>query len=608
MKLSLLTLAILCYLGPIFQSCVTQQDKLKVDQQSTVSGDREQYLEWFKESKFGMFVHWGPYSQLAGEWNGQQVPLGRGAEWIMEILKIPVDEYRELARSFNPVKFDAREWVMLAKATGMKYIVITAKHHDGFAMYHSQVSPYNIVDWTPFKRDPLKELADECAREGIKFCVYYSHREDWDHPGGYGNDWEYDNDWGTDLFDPVKFPKYLDEKAKPQLKELLENYGPLGLVWFDRGLYTPEQGQEFVDLIHSIQPSTLINGRVGHYFQELLGDYQDMNDKGIPPGGLGEYFQTPQTLNETWGYSKFDTGWKSPETVVRQLVQVVSRGGNYLLNIGPKGDGSIPEANIGIFREVGEWMDKNAESIYGTTANPFGELDWGYCTVKGNKLYLFIREWPKNNTITLSGLKNPVSSAYMLSNKSATINVIKTDNTAWFALPQSAPDDLMPVIVVELSGTPDISPTVVHPTASGKIEMNYLTVKTLGETVTRFNRKGGFHISKWNKPADAAEWLFKIDKPGKFRINIDYAANMEWEGKLFEVTIDKYRFERPVIHTGGWFEYRDFPINNIEFSEPGEYKLTIRPKTSSDHYLMYLRSVSLSPVDVMKKEGWGLPD
>lgn len=608
MKLPLSKISVLFLIGIINFNCVKQKADVNSKQVLPFSDNREQYLNWFREAKFGMFIHWGPYSMLEGEWNGKQVPVGRNAEWVMKELKIPVHEYRELAHKMNPVKFNAKEWVRLAKNTGMKYIVITAKHHDGFAMYHSRVSSYNIFDWTPFKRDPLQELAKACEEEGIKFCVYYSHREDWDHPGGYGNNWDYDNDWGMDLYDPVKFGSYLEEKAKPQVKELLTNYGELGLVWFDRGLYTLEQGMEFVNLVNSIQPSALVNGRVGHYDQELLGDFTDMSDKGIPPGGLGDYFQTPQTLNETWGYSKFDTRWKSPEMVIRQLVQVVSRGGNYLLNIGPKGNGEIPAPTVEIFSKVGEWIHANGESIYGTSVSPFAELEWGYCTVKGKRLYLFVRDWPVDNVISLNGLENSVTSAYLLSNKSEVISVSKTEDKTLLTLPVNLVTEILPVIVLELDSSPVVKPSVVHHGVDGQIVLDYSTVKAKGKTVTRFNRKGGFHIAKWTAPGDEAEWILHIDKSGKYRININYAANKEWKGKIFEININKTHIERAVVHTGTWFEFHDFPAGYIEFSEPGEYKLTIRPKTESDTYLMYLRSITLIPVSTFKEEGWGVAE
>lgn len=606
MKLILSGILLLLFILFFNFSCIRQKAGESSIQHYSNLEDRVQYLEWFRDAKFGMFIHWGPYSMLEGEWNGKRVPPGRNSEWIMKELKIPVHEYRELAHKMNPVKFDAKQWVQLAKKTGMKYIVITAKHHDGFAMYHSKVTDYNISDWTPFKRDPLQELAKACKEEGIKFCIYYSHREDWDHPGGYGNNWDYDNDWGMDLYEPVKFRKYLEEKAKPQLQELLTNYGELGLVWFDRGMYTMEQGLEFVDLIRKIQPSTLINSRVGHYNQELLGDYQDMNDKGIPPGGLGEYFQTPQTLNDTWGFCKFDLNWKTPETVIRQLVQVVSRGGNYLLNIGPKGNGEIPDTVINIFDKVGEWINNNEESIYGTLANPFGELDWGYCTVKDNKLYLFIRDWPANRAISLRGLENSVISNYFLKKKSDSAYISKVGDETMIKLPAESPDDILPVLVLELDNIPVIKPIIVYPNNEGKILMDYMTVKTSGKTLTRFNRKGGFHISKWTGPEDNATWIFHIDKPGKYKININYAANEEWSGKKFEIIIDKTRFERIVVHTGTWFEFRDFPLGYIEFKTPGEYNLRIRPKDNSLTYLMYLRSLGFYPVDEIKTNGWSV--
>ncbi len=584
-------------------SCHSRQTE-NAEQQKPVQSNEINRLDWFREAKFGMFIHWGPYSCLAGEWNGRQVPVGRNAEWIMKELKIPVAEYRKAAREMNPVKFDAEQLVDLAKSTGMKYIVLTAKHHDGFAMYHSKVSDYNIVDWTPFKRDPLKELAKACAGKGIKFCVYYSPREDWDHPGGYGNDWDYDNDWGSDIYNREKFGKYLEEKAKPQLKELLTEYGPLGLVWFDRGMYTPEQGKEFADLVHSLQPNTLINGRVVHYDQEFLGDYQSMSDNGMPPGGLEEYWETPMTLNRTWGYSKFDTQWKSPETVIQRLVEIVSRGGNYLLNIGPKGDGEIPEETVKIFNSVGPWIRRNAESIYGTSASPFGELKWGYCTIRDNRVYLFIRDWPQDKKLTVSGLRNEVRSAYFLAGGSEKIIVTKNDNDIIISLPAAPPDFPFSVVALETDGPPQVDPPVVNQDEKGRAELNYLTVTTYGKTVTRFNRKGGFHISKWTCLEDYAEWKISISRPGNYRIKIAYAANKEWEGTPFEITVGKTLIKRSVMPTGGWYDYKELPAGYVEFPEAGIYKLTIKPELKRNMYLMYLRSITLEPVDNIKKSGW----
>lgn len=562
-------------------------------------------MEWFRDAKFGMFIHWGPYSQLAGEWENKKLEVGKIAEWIMKYLQIPVEEYRELAGKMSPDKFNAVEWVKLAKQTGMKYIVITAKHHDGFAMYDSG-NQYNISDWSGFNRDPLQELAKACGKADIKFGVYYSHREDWDHPGGYGNNWDYDNDWGQDIYHPEKFPQYLEEKAKPQVRELLTQYGPIAMVWFDRGMYTRVQGMEFVKLVRKLQPDALINSRVGHYNKELLGDFQEMSDKGIPPGGLDEYFQTPQTLNETWGYSKFDTLWKSPEEVILQLIQVVSRGGNYLLNIGPKGDGSIPKATLNIFKEVGKWVNRNEMSIYGTSANPLGELDWGYCTQKENKLFLFVRNWNKGKMISIDGLKNKIIAAYPLVNPSLHLPVIQKSQRTNIELIETEPDNPISVIVLEMDGKPDTEPPIVIQQDSGKIELDYMKAITYGSTMTRFNRKGGFHISKWKAPDDKVEWRMKIDKPGNYKIAVSYSAEKPWGGKPYEIKIDQSIIEVPVVPTIGIFEYHSFPVGYVSISEPGEYSLIMHPKVSGDSYFMHLQSVTLKPSKKIKQKGWGI--
>lgn len=603
-SLTIISIAVFTFLG-----CQTKTGKMAGNKIAIEPIANEQKLEWFRDAKFGLFIHWGPYSELAGEWNGQKVPVGKEAEWIESFLKIPVKEYRELARKLNPVKFDAHKWVRLAKATGMKYIVITAKHCDGFAMYHSKVTPYNIVDWTQFKRDPMKELSEACAEEGIKLCFYYNHKMDWDHPLSFGNDWDYDNYWGGYegvLFNHEKYAKYLEEKAKPQIRELLTNYGPVGILWFDSGMYTPEQGKEFVKLVHELQPATLVNSRVGNYSQELLGDYQSMEDNGVPAGGLKEYFESHGTLNKTWGYSKFDTLWKSPETVIQNLVKIVSSGGNYLLNIGPKGNGEIPDATLKIFSKVGPWIERNAESIYGTTANPFGELAWGYCTVKGSKLYLFVRDWPKDGVLTVPGLKNAVTSAYLLLDKSTKLQVTQAEKQIRISLPLKQADNPITVLVLDIDGSPRVDPMVVLQGENGSIELDYLKVITHGKSMTRFNRKGGYHISKWTGPEDSAEWLVHVDKPGAFQVLIDYAANKESEGKPYEVTIASSTFKTSVVYTGDWFVYHKFPVGYVEHLNSGDYKVTIRPGESGDTYLMWLHSITLNPVKSIKKEGWGV--
>lgn len=542
-------------------------------------------MAWFRNDKLGMFIHFGPYSALAGEWKGNKTPVGDEAEWIMQRFNIPVAEYREMAHRFNPAHFDAEQCVALAKAAGMRYLVVTAKHHDGFAMYHSRVSQYNLVEWTPLKRDIVKEIADACRKAGIRFCVYYSHREDWDDPGGYGNHWDYK---------PAdkNFQKYLDEKSKPQLRELLTNYGPLGLVWFDRGMDTVAHAQEFVDLVHQIQPQCLINGRVGNYGRELMGDYQDMNDNGMPTGGLDEYWETPQTLNTTWGYSKFDQQWKSAGNVIQRLIEIVSKGGNYLLNIGPMGDGSIPAPTVATLQKVGAWMNRNSASIYGTTACPLPDSPWGRCTVKGATVYLHVFSWPSDNTLRVPSLRNQARSAALLTDSSHKLKTSKENGVIAIALPARAPDDADSVVVLELDGPPHVEPELVTQGSDSPFHLDYLKATNAGKALKRFNRDGRFHISKWFTPADTATWHLLVSQPGEYRVSIRYSAPAAWAEGQFAVEIGSRSLKGAVHATGEGYQYRSFDLGTVPL-KAGKLEVKIHPATDLAHDLMYFESLQL---------------
>jgi alpha-L-fucosidase len=381
-------------------------------------------MQWFRDAKFGLFIHWGLYAIPAGEWKGQ--PVSGIGEWIMNHAKIPVKEYEKLADQFNPVKFNAEEWVQMAQDAGMKYIVITSKHHDGFAMYHSAVTKYNVYDATPFHRDPLKELALACARHNMKFGFYYSQAQDWHEPNGAGNNW----DFGPD--DQKDYDQYLRTKAEPQVKELLTNYGPLCLIWFDTPrMMTAERTQRFVDLVRSMQPATLIDGRLGS--GGAGGDYRSMGDNAIPNKVVEGDWEVPATLNHTWGYKKDDNDWKSPEDLTFKLVDIASKGGNYLLNVGPTAEGVIPQPSQDNLRAVGRWLKVNGEAIYGAGPTPFGDelgavdntrqdkkggplfvpaTAWR-CTTKPGKLYIHIFQWP-TGSFELSKVKPQISKAYLL--------------------------------------------------------------------------------------------------------------------------------------------------------------------------------------------------
>jgi len=416
-------------------------------------------MQWFREAKFGLFIHWGLYCIPAGEWKGQ--PVAGIGEWIMNRAKIPVGEYEKLADQFNPVKFDAEQWAQMAEDAGMKYMVITSKHHDGFAMFHSAVTKYNIYDATPFHRDPLKELAAACARHHIRFGFYYSQAQDWHEPNGAGNTW----DFGPD--DKKDYDQYLRGKAEPQVKELLAGYGPVCLIWFDTPrMMTAERVQRFVDIVHSMQPATLIDGRLGN---GQSGDYQSMGDNAIPNAVVKGDWEVPATLNHTWGYKKDDNDWKSPEDLTFKLVDIASKGGNYLLNVGPTSEGLIPQPSQDNLRAVGRWLKVNGEAIYGAGPTPFGDelgkvdptkqdkkggpafvvsTDWR-CTTKPGKLYIHLFKWP-TGSFEVSKVKGKVTKAYLLADAAhKSLKVKQQSDHVTVALPDKAPGQIASVLVLE---------------------------------------------------------------------------------------------------------------------------------------------------------------
>jgi alpha-L-fucosidase len=425
-----------------------------------VDAAKEKRLEWFREAKYGLFIHWGLYAIPAGEWNGKR-SLGLG-EWVMLRSAVPVKEYEKLASRFNPVKFNADEWVKLAKDAGMKYIVITSKHHDGFAMFKSNASPYNIVDATPFKRDILKELADACARGGIRLGFYYSQSQDWHERNGAGNEW----DFGSD--DKKDYDQYLRGKAEPQVKELLTNYGKVALIWFDTPrMMTGDRAQRFANIVRSTQPDTLIDGRLG-----TEGDYKSTGDNVIPSEVSGEAWEVPATINHTWGFRNDDTDWKSPGQIAFKLVDIVSKGGNYLLNVGPTAEGVIPQVSQDILRTVGKWLQVNGDAVYGAGPTPFGDemgepsakgakdvrgdllvyqqTQWRV-TTKPGKLYITFFDEPRA-PFAIPAMKNVITRAYRLADKAPV--AMKTENgRTYLNLERPIFDPMATVVVVEFEGS-----------------------------------------------------------------------------------------------------------------------------------------------------------
>ena len=359
--------------------------------------------QWFKDAKFGLFIHWGLYALLAGEYNGRKTD--RIAEWIMNDLDIPVEEYEKLASQFNPVEFDAEMIVRKAKEWGMKYIVFTSKHHEGFAMWDSKCSDYNVVKATPYGRDIVRQFREACDKYDMKLGFYYSQAQDWHDPDGYIH--RKDNS-------KKNYRAYLERKCFPQLRELLTEYGDVALIWFDTPMgTTKEESQKMVDLVKSLQPNCIVSGRIGNE----LGEYMTTGDNFIPRLPYEGDWEVPATLNDTWGFNKDDHKWKDPEEIIRLLVKINSRGGNYLLNIGPEASGHVPDESIRILDEVGKYVNENEEAIFRTKRVGIYayELDWGMLTRKDHKLYVHV--FKPRRRVELINIANKITGAYLVADK-----------------------------------------------------------------------------------------------------------------------------------------------------------------------------------------------
>lgn len=420
---------------------------------------KEERMAWWDEARFGMFIHWGLYAIPAGEYNGEKIE-GIG-EWIMNNAHIPIAEYEKFAPQFNPLKFNAAEWVNIAKNAGMKYIVITSKHHDGFGLWDSKVSDWDVIDATPFGRDILKELAEACKKQGIRLCFYHSIM-DWHHPDAQAM-WEpdYHQDGGNKNINP-RFPEYIENYMKPQLQELLTDYGDIGILWFDGDWipdYTTEMGKDIYNFVRNLQPDIIINNRVdkgrtgmdGMNNNEgvFAGDY-GTPEQEIPDTGLeGVKWESCMTMNDTWGFKSFDQNWKSDETLIRNLIDIASKGGNFLLNVGPTAEGLIPAASVERLKTMGRWLKVNGEAIYGSSASPFEKPAWGRFTQKGNTLFAHVFDWPQNLKITLSAEIKIRSVHLLVDAEKKALVTHASDSEITVTLPKEAPDPIASVIVIE---------------------------------------------------------------------------------------------------------------------------------------------------------------
>ena len=552
---------------------------------SETKAQRDVRMKWWREAKFGLFIHWGLYAVPAGRYQGK--PVGGIGEWIMHSAHIPVADYAAYAGQFDPEQFNADQWVGYAKAAGMKYIVMTAKHHEGFAMFPTKVDDYNIAARTPFKRDPIGEMSAACRKAGIKFGVYYSQNLDWHHPGG-----------GTagPAWDPAQtgdFDAYVKTVSAPQVTELITRYHPDVLWWDINGPFTPAQVR-LLTASFPQDPGLIYNNRLGG---GVPGD-TETPEQTIPANGFpGKDWETCMTINDTWGYKTDDTNFKSAETLLHNLVDIASKGGNYLLNVGPTAQGIIPAPEVERLQAVGKWMKTNGEAVYGTSATPFKKLAWGRCTQKkdgaNTTLYLHVFDWPADGKLRVPGLTNVVRSAYLLDGKRA-IPAAKDADGVTLTVPVTAPDAVSSTVVLKIVGPAVVTPpppTYIGQDASGVLKLAAKDAEPHGGVQYELGA-GHDNLGFWTNAADWVEWPVMITKPGAFTVTAEIAAPGSGS---FTVGAGGSTLSGTVPNTGSYTTFQTVSLGTLAITGAGPVTVSVHPVVAG-WQSMNLRSLTLTPV------------
>ncbi len=565
-----------------------------------VETERDRRMAWWREAKFGMFIHWGLYAIPAGEWDGKI--HGGPSEWLMYYAKITPDRWEPLAPRFNPVKFDGAEWADLAAAAGMKYVVITTKHHDGFSLFDTAHETYDIVDATPYDRDIMRELSEAVRGRGLRMGWYHSIL-DWHHP-----DYLPRREWDARPAEGADWGRYVGH-VRAQVTELLTKYGPVGVMWFDgewEDTWTEEEGKRLYALCRELQPDTIVNNRVGKGREGMAGLSKDSDAAGdfgtpeqeVPATGLpGVDWESCMTMNDSWGFKESDTNWKSSRTLVRTLVDVASKGGNFLLNVGPTAEGEIPEASVERLRAMGRWLSVNGESIYGTGPSPFRRLPWGRATTKPGTLYLHVFDWPGDGVLLVPGLMNEVRGVGLLAAPQALEVAMSQDEQGVVisGLPDRPMDTIDTVVVLDVVGDPAVVPTLPTQGAGGMLTLNAIDATVRGTSARYESRDDRWCIGFWTSEKDEVVWEARIREPGEFIVSVTFACEPGSEGSVYRVTAGSSSVESTVEATGSWGDFVTRELGTVSIAEPGRVEIRVTPSSKPGEAVMNLRAVRLEP-------------
>ncbi len=590
MKNRLLLIALLALLGN-FQT----QSAAPVTATEWAKSDLDARMQWFAHDRFGMFIHWGVYAVLGGEWQGK--PVGGYAEWIQAGADIPKAQYAPLAEKFNPTSYDPEKWVLAAKAAGMRYIVITTKHHDGFCLWPSRFTAYDIDDASPFKRDILAELAAACKKHGIKFGTYYS-LIDWHHPSQLPNAGANDGwaKWGKIAMKPGRKQEYVTY-MKNQIKELIDHYDT-ELMWFDGDWapwWTLEDGDDLYRYIRTLKPSIIINNRVSKRGQ-FKYDY-GTPENFTPGSALKHYWEACWTMNKTWGYSKHDNQWKSDRVLIQKLVDIASKGGNLLLNVGPKADGVVQQEAYAGLHALGDWMEVNSESIYGTQTSPVSAPLHTRLTAKGeNKLYLHLLAPMSAKSIKLA-LTTTQATAQTLAGGSPVPVRIGADSIS-LNLANVPMDKHVTTIAISLPDGYKASAKNVITLQDGDILLNAADAKILGHGPLKLQPES-HALGNWTSLGQSAQWQREVVVSGDFELVLIYSLDQpRRHGMVTVSTSSGTKLEHQLQATSTPDDFRKEPVGKVSLTamKPETITVTGHKLPKGGKSLMNLRGIILRPV------------
>ena len=564
--------------------------------------------KWFTDARFGMCIHWGIYSGAEGYWKGEKLRNDNDyAEWIYYRNRIDKEEYLTLLDRFDWDEINTEEWVLLAKRSGMKYVTLTAKHHDGFGLWDSNVSNYDLGDYTIPKRDIVKKLADACKKHGLKLGLYYSHWVDWEHEYGWDHNKEITG------ISPEQYDKYWQEKVIPQMRELLTNYGEISMIWFDMWIHhsqtvvTKKQLLQLKGLIRELQPNCLVNSRLGLSVEEDPDvDFKELGDNSL--GNKKEEFpwQSPATVAHSWGFHATDNDWKSTTSLLKALINNVSLNGNLLLSIGPRANGAVPVEISQRLLEMGNWLELNGESIYGAHAFdlPKDQHDWGKITSKktptGTKIYLHIFNWPLNKELYLTGIKTKPEKVYLLSDKQ--MSPIKFDHSEVLTtvkLNEMQPAPYVSVIVLEYNDEPAIENNLVGKTVDGGFSMTPQNQNPIDETLIINKKERGGTVPEHTivKEKKSFRWRIYVDEPGEKTVDISYSFQSNSINSKLSVIAADVKLIHKILPTGktigepnqNWIidNFKSTHLGKINFPEKGIYMIELEIIPGNDDELKF---------------------